>query len=567
MPRTQCSAELAKRSGPLARVQPALDLRLLRRVIVRPSDDVPVSTANLLPLIKRCSQDAETLQRALLLLRELATGGGAPGAPRALIVLAELLDRMPRALAALAPPPLVPLPWLTRATADGRNLVTHQAASAEEYMSAAAESIAACVGTAKVSFSPSGKLPAPGDWATVIAPARVDLAGGWSDTPPICHERGGRVVNLAVLVGGRRPIGARVRRTPGELAIRVSSAVAAPHLVHQHAAAANLPAAAEAGPSSPLLLTTVAQVTNCTDPTDPGALAKAVLVVTRAVDVGTRAPPLSAQLQEAGGGLEIETWSELPHGSGLGTSSILAAALVAAVAAALGRTLTTTSLAHAVLKVEQRLTTGGGWQDQLGGMLGGAKLCTCRPMLPLHVECEPLRLSEECVQLLDGHLELLYTGHVRQAKHLLRDVLRRWLLGRPQSVSNVERLLRTADKMATALRADNVVDIGRHLAEYWQQKKQMCNGAEPDYVRALLDVLYREDLILGASLTGAGGGGFLLVVTREPGSRARLQAALAAGSIEGVEFHDVAVDDVGMQLSLGGASVPIEHWKEWLALL
>ena len=159
MPRTQCSAELAKRSGPLARVQPALDLQLLRRVIVRPSDDVPVSTANLLPLIKRCSQDAETLQRALLLLRELATGGGAPGAPRALIVLAELLDRMPRALAALAPPPLVPLPWLTRVTADGRNLVTHQAASAEEYMSAAAESIAACVGTAKVSFSPSGKLP------------------------------------------------------------------------------------------------------------------------------------------------------------------------------------------------------------------------------------------------------------------------------------------------------------------------------------------------------------------------------------------------------------------------
>ena len=48
-------------------------------------------------------------------------------------------------------------------------------------------------------------------WVTVECPARLDLAGGWSDTPPICYEHGGAVCNVAVLVNGIRPIGARVR--------------------------------------------------------------------------------------------------------------------------------------------------------------------------------------------------------------------------------------------------------------------------------------------------------------------------------------------------------------------
>ena len=61
-----------------------------------------------------------------------------------------------------------------------------------------------------------------------------------------------------------------------------------------------------------------------------------------------------------GGGLEIETWSHLPHGSGLGTSSILAAALVASVgAAAYHARFDATALAHTVLQVEQCLTTRG----------------------------------------------------------------------------------------------------------------------------------------------------------------------------------------------------------------
>ncbi len=53
--------------------------------------------------------------------------------------------------------------------------------------------------------------PVVSRWVTAECPARLDLAGGWSDTPPICYEHGGAVCNVAIRVNGFRPIGARVR--------------------------------------------------------------------------------------------------------------------------------------------------------------------------------------------------------------------------------------------------------------------------------------------------------------------------------------------------------------------
>lgn len=65
-------------------------------------------------------------------------------------------------------------------------------------------------------------------------------------------------------------------------------------------------------------------------------------------------------------GVEVEVWSQLPQGSGLGGSSLLAGTLVSAMAVLLGHPPPSHShLVHATLTIEQRLTTGGGWQDQV----------------------------------------------------------------------------------------------------------------------------------------------------------------------------------------------------------
>lgn len=131
-----------------------------------------------------------------------------------------------------------------------------------------------------------------------------------------------------------------------------------------------------------------------------------------------------------------------------GTSSILAGALLAAVFRCTGRTYDTDSLIHAVLYLEQVLTTGkavvtrekdrfkcfqhtcvyvstcfssgGGWQDQVGGLVGGIKVGRSRASLPLQVEVERLRPPEDFLRSLEQHLLLVYTGKTRLARNLLQ---------------------------------------------------------------------------------------------------------------------------------------------------
>ena len=83
---------------------------------------------------------------------------------------------------------------------------------------------------------------------------------------------------------------------------------------------------------------------------------------------------LQETLTELHGGLEIRCQVRLPIGSGLGTSSILAATVIRALAVMSGRTMDDQALSEAVMQLEQRMTTGGGWQDQAGGIFPGAKL-------------------------------------------------------------------------------------------------------------------------------------------------------------------------------------------------
>ena len=119
-------------------------------------------------------------------------------------------------------------------------------------------------------------------------------------------------------------------------------------------------------------------------------------------------------------GFELHTWSVAPQGSGLGTSSILAGVILAALLRATGRKATLDSLVHAVLLIEQMLTTGGGWQDNAGGLVPGFKMTRSKASLPLKVEVEPLQLSQETVDKFSERLICLYSGKPRLAKNLLQ---------------------------------------------------------------------------------------------------------------------------------------------------
>lgn len=227
--------------------------------------------------------------------------------------------------------------------------------------------------------------------------------------------------------------------------------------------------------------------------------------------------------------LEVETWSLVPLGSGLGTSSILASTVLAALSTALGRTYTKPDLNHLVLIVEQMLTTGGGWQDQVGGLWPGVKASWCAPALPVEVRVMPLSgggattaaaaasfSPPSLCDKLDAHLFLVYTGKTRLAKHLLQRVLRQWAVRENGITSTVDNLRRTAAAMAQALAGEDLVAAGKALSQYWGQKKLMAPLAEPVEVTYMLEALGPH--ILGASLCGAGGGGFLVGISKVPGA-------------------------------------------------
>lgn len=82
-----------------------------------------------------------------------------------------------------------------------------------------------------------------------------------------------------------------------------------------------------------------------------------------------------------------------------------------------------------VLNLEQIMSTGGGWQDQVGGLTGGVKYITSRPGMKQHLNVEYLKLDEQTKQELQERFALIYTGQRRLARNLLRYVVGNYIGG------------------------------------------------------------------------------------------------------------------------------------------
>ncbi len=339
------------------------------------------------------------------------------------------------------------------------------------------------------------------DVQRIHAAARIDFGGGWTDTPPYSIERGGTVLNAAVTLRGRYPILAETEDL-SEPGIILDSR--------------DIEATLE-----PL---TAGEVLAYADPTDPFALLKAALVLRGIVPPDADpAQPLADLLRESGG-LRVSTQTFIPRGSGLGTSSIVAGAVLMALARWLGITLSEAQLFDEVLCLEQMLTTGGGWQDQVGGLTGGIKLVTTSPGLPQVIRVEPVRLSPDTACELAQRLLLIYTGQQRLAKNLLRNVMGRWMARDLEMVWIQEEIARLAVAMRTALKAGDVTQFGALLGEHWTLNKRMDPGCTNLFINDLFEAM--APYIDGGKLAGAGGGGYAMVIARNGRAAADLTTLL-----------------------------------------
>jgi galactokinase/mevalonate kinase-like predicted kinase len=229
-------------------------------------------------------------------------------------------------------------------------------------------------------------------------------------------------------------------------------------------------------------------------------------------------------LRRFGGGIELTTLAAIPSGSGLGTSSIMGAVLMSVIGRMIGRPLSPRDLFHAVLQLEQELTTGGGWQDQIGGVVEGVKMIEAAPGLvpDPRIHFVPADLLDPAAN--GGRTLLYYTGLRRLAKNILHEVVGRYLDRDRGAMETLRRLHAFPPLMAEAMSMRDADRFGSLIDLAWRLNVDL----DPDHTTPVIERL-RERIkprILGAKLLGAGGGGFLLMVCGSAGDALAVKTML-----------------------------------------
>ena len=439
----------------------------------------------------------------------------------------------------------------------------------------------------------------------VAYPARFNLAGGWTDTPPYSLERPGAVLHVPGLVNGRRPIVAKLTRIDDPVVRLVMRDDISGEEIRED-----------------VVCYFDLRPDRYSDPTAPFALHKAVLVqfwFREIIEISFKfgsnfiEPSLHRKRLIPIGkpGVELRTEVNLPKGSGLGTSSILAFAMLHAMydftygtrlrprfeeedrielaadvqwtdengemldvevdhRASPKEALKLSDMVNFVLVVEQMITTGGGWQDQVGGALKGLRLSLSKPsdrtfspdkFLPEYAYrlCE---MDAPCADLLNSRFACVFTGTCRLAKTVCDSVVTTW----QRRDIGVERALQQCADLATQMfevfeaiskssresaATPNGSDcqeeylisrLGALLEEHKRVQQSLWSSIESPTIRAIYDAL--EPLSYGSFICGAGSGGHVIAFLKPLATRERVHDAVRACT----DAPDARVVDVELVL-------------------
>lgn len=359
------------------------------------------------------------------------------------------------------------------------------------------------------------------------SPVRIDIAGGWTDTPPFCLMEGGSVVNLAIELNGQQPIQTYVKPCREHHVVLKSIDLGASEIVE-----------------------TYEQLADFKRVGSPFSIPKAALALAGFLPQYSQEkyPDLKSQLMAFGCGIEITLLSAIPAGSGLGTSSVLAATVLGTINDFLSLGWDKNEICHKTLVLEQLLTTGGGWQDQFGGVLQGVKLLqTCKGFeqqpivhwLPTDLYTQPE--YQAC------HL-LYYTGITRTAKTILAEIVQKMFLNDHDQVALLREMKAHSLQMYEAIQRNDFKEMGKLVGKTWLQNQAIDAGTNPLEIKKLTDLI--DDLCLGYKLPGAGGGGYLYMVAKDPEAAARIKVILNANRPNGnARFVGMSLSKTGLQVS------------------
>lgn len=359
------------------------------------------------------------------------------------------------------------------------------------------------------------------------SPVRIDIAGGWTDTPPFCLTHGGNVVNFAIELNGQPPLQAYIKPCTEPRIVLRSIDLGASEVV-----------------------TTYEQLSDFARVGSPFSIPKAALCLAGFLPDFSQSQydTLESQLRDFGSGIELTLLSAVPAGSGLGTSSILAATVLGAVSDFCGLGWDKTEVCNRTLVLEQLLTTGGGWQDQYGGVLHGVKLL--RTLQGFEQTPEVRWLPDTLFTSTDYqpcHL-LYYTGITRTAKAILAEIVRGMFLSETRRLALLAEMKEHAMDLYDALLQGDFSRMGRLIGKTWEQNQSLDLGTNPPEVQKIIAQV--SDYCLGLKLPGAGGGGFLYMVAKDPEAAHLIRRTLLDNAPNArARFVDMSLSCSGLQVS------------------
>ncbi|HEV3255516.1 MAG TPA: hypothetical protein VG013_01425 [Gemmataceae bacterium] len=210
-------------------------------------------------------------------------------------------------------------------------------------------------------------------------------------------------------------------------------------------------------------------------------------------------------------GFDLYLHSDAPPGSGLGASSAMMVAIVGLLKELRHLPLTDYEIADLAYVLERKeLGIDGGLQDQYAAVFGGFNFIDFQAD---RVVVNALKISPDVVNELQYNMLLCYTGTARLSANIIQDQVRRYEHGEPGTMQSLRELKALATKMKNALLRRQLDEFGELLHQEWEHKKGLSNKISSAGLDRLYD-LAREHGALGGKITGAGGGGYLLLYCR-----------------------------------------------------
>ena len=253
-------------------------------------------------------------------------------------------------------------------------------------------------------------------------------------------------------------------------------------------------------------------------------------------------------------GMNLFVASEVPPGTGLGSSSAAAVTMVRAISTLMEQPMTRQHVAEVASSIEiNKMGMPIGKQDQYASAFGGFNTIT---FTSEGVTVEPVQIAPDVRQMLERRLMLFFTGSSRDSTSILQHQRKSTREQDETVLQALHNIKHVACGMRACLEQGDLDEFARLLEYSWQEKRRLAPGLSTDFI----DDCYALARARGAEagkITGAGGGGFLLLYCEEQ-SQESVTLALEERGLTRMNFH---FDQQGATVVLNVASFN-PNWVE-----